>query len=39
MEDLAKYNLRDGHYTEIPLCWEDTALDWPVFRNVTAEGP
>lgn len=39
IEDLATYDLRDGQYTEIPLCWEDTALDQPVFRNVTAEGP
>ncbi|KAL3473907.1 hypothetical protein BJX99DRAFT_260890 [Aspergillus californicus] len=39
MEDLAKYDLCDGHYMEILLCWEDTALDRPVFRNVTVEGP
>ncbi|KAK1141018.1 hypothetical protein N8T08_009675 [Aspergillus melleus] len=39
MEDLAQYDLRDGQYTEIPLRWKDSALDRPVFRNVTAQGP
>ena len=39
MEDLAQFDLRDGQYTEIPLRWKDSALDRPVFRNVTAQGP
>ena len=39
MEDLAQFDLRDAQYTEIPLRWKDSALDRPVFRNVTAQGP
>lgn len=38
MEDLAQFDLRDGQYTKIPLRWKDSALDRPVFRNVTAQG-
>lgn len=39
MEDLAEFDLRGGQHTEIPLRWKDNALDRPVFRNVTAQGP
>ena len=39
MEDLAQFDLRDAQYTEIPLRWKDSALDRPVFRNITAQGP
>ncbi|ODM23623.1 hypothetical protein SI65_01212 [Aspergillus cristatus] len=39
VEDLAEFDLRESGLSQIPLWWKETALNKPIFRNMTAKGP